>query len=238
MTEDDAEFEPLPVEGSEGEASTLRPPEQSRSTTTTRALLRYRPDPTQADRPWLLAIVDQPETRTLVSELETRLVKQFRVAICPTVTAGAKLIEACNEAGDPVAVVLSEEPLAGMSGGGLWGLQKCRSLRPEAVRLLGVNHAESLLKVAIDKLRDADVHQVFSLSTPPDLFIQQILAPLTATHGDAIDESLRSATVRATSDVKLLKIPKETFWELLLHDSRLSLGITRELARRLRKLQN
>ncbi|MGE0432007.1 MAG: hypothetical protein AB7K09_19990 [Planctomycetota bacterium] len=210
----------------------------SRSTTTTRALSRYRPDPTQADRPWLLAIVDQTETRTLVSELEQRLLKSFRVAICPTVTAGAKLIEACNEAGDPVAVVLSEEPLAGMSGGGLWGLQKCRSLRPEAVRLLGVHHADSLLKVSIDKLRDADVHQVFSLNTPPDLFIQQILGPLTAKTEDGIDESLRSATVRATSPVKLLKIPKETFWELLLHDSRLSLGITRELARRLRKLQS
>ncbi len=205
--------------------------------TTAHALTRYRPDPSQKDRPWLLAIVDHPDTREMVASLEERLETRFRLAICPTVTAGIKLVEACAEAGDPVVAVLTEEPLAGMAGGGLWGLQKMRALAPGMIRLLGVQQADLLLRLAVDKLRDADVHQVFSLGITPDEFVTNILDPLMAGADDSIDESLRSATVRASSAAQLLRIPKQTFWELLMSDPRLSLGITRELSRRLRKQQ-
>lgn len=188
-------------------------------------------------RPWMLCIVDSERPRKLVTEIAPLVARKLRVAICPTVTAGLKHIEMANAVGDKVLAVMSEEPMAGMSGGGLWGLQKCKIQAPEMLRILAVQNAQAVLKLNLDRLRDADVHQVFDVSIPAAHFVQRILQPMLAKPKAVVDETLRSATVRAATDVSLLRIPKETFTQLLDQDPKLSIGITRELARRLRRLQ-
>ncbi len=49
-----------------------------------------------------------------------------------------------------------------------------------------------------------------------------------------LDASPRSATVTATTDVALLKIPREDFQEILAEKQAISLGIIKVLTRRLR----
>ncbi len=219
-------------------------PRPEDSSATARALPGGHPEMLALDgnendtRPWMLCIVDHDDARRLAEELCSLVTERLRIIICSTVMQALKHLQAVLDKGERVAVVMSEEPLAGMTGGGIWGLQKCRALVPESVRLLGLGpNAGSLLSFGLRKLKDADVHQVFDIATGAETVAKRLLVPLLEDPDDAMDESLRSATVRASTEVRMLTIPKETFADLLHRDAHLSIGITRELARRLRRQQ-
>jgi len=193
---------------------------------------------TDDPRPWMICVVDEVATKALAEELKTLLADRLRIFVAATVQSAEKQLQIANQQGHEVAVVLSEEPFAGMVGGGFWAMQKCRSLAPNAIRLLVVERYDSLISLGLAKLRDSDVHQVLSASTPASDIAARLILPMLSAPEDGVDETLRSATIRAKSDVRVLKIPKETFADLLRRDAQLSIGITRELARRLRKIQN
>lgn len=123
----------------------------------------------------LLVVDDEPQVLQALERLLKR--KKYRMLTASSAKEALVMLEAEDEASEPVGVVISNYTIPGMNGIELLG--KISKLYPDTIRILLTGHAD--LKVVIDGINAGAVHK-FLFKPWNDRLLQKLLAEAFESH--------------------------------------------------------